>query len=100
MKRLGDFTAILLMAAAFFFTIHTFDAASGSEPDYDGPVQQIIVYDGDNLWNIASRFSSHSSLTIEEAVEWIAITNDLEGALVKPGQTLDVPVGGSGVAME
>ena len=100
MKRLGDIAAIVLMVAAGYFTFQTFDSASGSEPKYDGPVQQVIVYDGDNLWNIANRFSDHTSLTIEEAVEWIVIANELEGALVKPGQTLDVPAGGNGVAME
>ena len=100
MKRLGDLAAIVLMVAAGYFTFHTFDSASGSEPQYDGPVQQVIVYDGDNLWNIANRFSGHTSLTIEEVVEWIVMANELEGALVKPGQTLDVPAGGNGVAME
>lgn len=99
MKRMENALITLLVFAAMAYVWQTFNEAS-TVPEYEGPVQQVVVTDGDSVWKLADTFSIHSSLTIEESVDWIVHHNELNGSTVLPGQAVNVPVGVTEVAME
>lgn len=99
MKRMESIMIMLLVFGAVFYVWQTFDEAK-HVPDYDGPVQQVVVTEGDSIWKLAEQSDLSSHLTVEERVEWMLYHNDIEGATVMPGQAIQVPAGSAGVAME
>ena len=75
---------ILLVAVAVLLLWALFAGDTGAS----GPERQYRVKPGDTLWSIAERTSGGDP---REAVWKIRERNDLESALIVPGQTLVLP---------
>ncbi|AOM83100.1 cell division suppressor protein YneA [Salisediminibacterium beveridgei] len=99
MKRMESIMIMVMVFAAMFYVWQTFEEAK-HVPEYKGPVQQVVVSEGDSIWKIAEQSNGSSPLTLEESVEWMLHHNHIEDATVMPGQAIQVPAGGTGVAME
>ncbi len=53
--------------------------------------EEIIVRPGETLWDIASR-NCHGKMNVSEFIYYISEINNLEGATLVSGQSLNVPV--------
>ncbi len=88
---------VQLIAVAFvFFTLvsliqnalHASRAAAIIEA---APLEQVVVSEGDSLWNIAAD-SSQGKMDVSEFVYHIKQINELESSSLKVGQVLSVPI--------
>lgn len=52
---------------------------------------EVVVQDGDTLWQIARRYGD-PDMDTRKMVDLIRTINDLPSAVVRPGQVLKVPV--------
>jgi gas vesicle protein len=75
---------ILSMANLVFASI------SGSPRETKGI--EVVVEEGDTLWNIADRYNEQAGMSIRELLFYIQKTNELEGAIVHPGERIIVPM--------
>lgn len=67
--------------------------AWGEKAAGDGPVPtvEVRVKPGDTLWSLARRHADHS-IDVRELISDIRRINQLEDAMIHPGQTLKIPV--------
>lgn len=89
MKSLNSLLLVLLAACAgIFLWMHGVDAA------YSRTRLEMVVEDGDTLWSIAARWRPEDDprLVIRE----IMALNDLDDAMLRPGQRLIVPAAAAG----
>lgn len=52
----------------------------------------IKVQEGDSLWSIAAEYAP-AHIATYDAVQQIALANELDGSTIHPGQILEVPAG-------
>lgn len=83
---------VAVLCAASLLT-DSLTAAARTQTLASLPEQEVIVQEGDSLWNIACS-SGVDGVPIQSVVLWIEERNALSGALLVPGQRLVVPVGG------
>jgi gas vesicle protein len=75
---------ILSMANLVFASI------SGGSKEMKGI--EVVVEEGDTLWNIADRYNEQADMSIRELLFYIQKTNELKGAIVHPGERIIVPM--------
>lgn len=75
----------LLLVVAMTFTV----SFALEEPEKPDRYSLHYVRPGDTLWGIAQQYLPGMDPRI--AIEWISETNGLEGAVIKPGDVLNVP---------
>ncbi|MTH51824.1 LysM peptidoglycan-binding domain-containing protein [Bacillus mangrovi] len=66
-------------------------AGAGSSKAMDG-YAKIEIREGDNLWDLATALKDKHSLTQMEFVEWVGQENSLNSIVLKPGDTVYIPV--------
>lgn len=94
-RRIHKLIVILLVAAAFCFgffgrTLFEAYAEEESAKEYNRYYTSIQLEPGDNLWNIASRYSQGSGYTVSEYVEELKRMNGLKDGHVHSGEYLTV----------
>lgn len=52
---------------------------------------KVVVYPGDTLWNIAIKHSSENT-DVRKMVYYIRKANNLDTAIIQPGQELIIPL--------
>lgn len=80
------FISILLISILVFASMTTLNAYSKDIPQFD----YISVKEGDTLWSIASNYSDHKE--IREVIYEITDINNLENALIYPGDKIKIPL--------
>lgn len=100
MKKLKQFTdgSLVLLIAAAGLTGWTMFSDHDQETHY--PSEERIVVKGDSIWSIAENVSGNIDLQLEETVHWMKNENELEGEVIHPGQTIQVPAEWNGVASD
>lgn len=88
----GGILIVAVLCVASLLT-DSLTAAARTQTLANLPEQEVIVQEGDSLWDIA-RSSGVDGVPIQSVVSWIEERNALSGALLVPGQRLVVPVGG------
>jgi LysM repeat protein len=53
--------------------------------------KKVVVYPGDTLWSIASEHNENNS-DIRKIIHKIRIANNLDSAIIMPGQELVIPL--------
>lgn len=64
-------------------------AGQASEPDMPDRYSLHLVRPGDTLWSISRQYMPDTDPRL--GVEWISRANGLEGAIIQPGDVLNVP---------
>ncbi len=86
---------ILLMVLALIITgINSIlpDNANASEVLDQRPMTQVIVKDGDNLWQLSKEYQPNYKGDIRKAIYEIKKINGLKGSELQPGQILLIPM--------
>ncbi|USG68050.1 LysM peptidoglycan-binding domain-containing protein [Brevibacillus ruminantium] len=90
--------AILFFAAftLFFYTLTELVFASGEKPvpsvQHIQAVKEVTVQPGDSLWKLAVDHRSDEGMDVRDLVNEIKSWNKLDGAIIYPGQTLQIPI--------
>nr|WP_151680707.1 LysM peptidoglycan-binding domain-containing protein [Weizmannia acidilactici] len=59
--------------------------------------REIVVGEGQTLWNIADRYAKAGSMNREEFIRWVEAHNDIDGNMIKAGEKIVIPVEKNGV---
>ena len=88
MKKFKRFTFLLILSVSIllFTFMATLNAYSKDIPQFD----YINVKEGDTLWSIASGYSEKTE--IRELIYIISKENNIQDALIYPGDTIRVPL--------
>lgn len=62
-----------------------------SDEDTSG-YQEIVVNEGQSLWEIANLYADNHSLSSQEFIEWVSKKNQLNEDNIKAGEKLIIPV--------
>lgn len=82
---------IFLVAFAFFFYILSgFVFASEGVPEVQ--LKEVTVQPGDSLWKLAVRYQEKAGMDVQELIDLMKEINDLDSAIIYPGQNLHIPV--------
>ncbi|QQE76249.1 LysM peptidoglycan-binding domain-containing protein [Brevibacillus composti] len=90
--------AILFFAAftLFFYTLTELVFASEENDQHAvqevQPVVEVTVQPGDSLWTIAVAYQGDSTKDVRDLVYQIQKWNKLDGAIIHPGQTIEIPL--------
>lgn len=79
---------MLVLATAVLAVFLLLTSAGAGEPDQ--PTATHVVKAGETLWAIADSFAPEGS-DLRRAVDAIIELNQLDGATIHPGQTLQIP---------
>lgn len=53
---------------------------------------EVTVQEGDSLWTIAEELSEDHNMSTKDLVEWVSEKNNLASDIIKPGDSLIIPV--------
>lgn len=53
---------------------------------------EVTVQPGDSLWTIAVAYQGDSTKDVRDLVYQIQKWNNLDGAIIHPGQTIEIPL--------
>jgi LysM repeat protein len=53
---------------------------------------EVVVHDGDTLWNIAGKYHKQSGMSVQETLFYIQQANHLKSAVIHAGDKLLVPL--------
>ncbi|MZQ75637.1 MAG: LysM peptidoglycan-binding domain-containing protein [Peptoclostridium sp.] len=87
MKRMLVYIILLLSLTVNVFNIF----AQGKQDIGDIEIRQIVVMEGDTLWDIAQKNMSEDT-DIRDYICQIQELNDMDGANLIPGETIMVPL--------
>jgi len=87
-RRLSPVEVFTLILIAALLLVGLF--ASRQRAEYSGATQSLQIEAGDTLWSIAETHPVEG-LTTAQVVDTIASVNHLDGDVVAPGQTIEVP---------
>ena len=82
MKRI---TALIVLLLAFCWIV----AGQAREPEPPERYSLHLVQPGDTLWSISRQYMPDTDPRL--GVEWISQANGLQGAIIRPGDILNVP---------
>lgn len=78
---------LILLISALLIFVFQFESISSSEPN----MIEVKVVEGDNLWKIADRYYE-DSIDLRKKIYKIKKINELESAMLKPGQKITIPI--------
>jgi hypothetical protein len=81
---------ILSIVIILIFTLYNLNAFSLNKEDYNNYIE-ILVKDGDTIWNIAEKYNSNGN-DLRQLVYDISKINDVEDSVIIPGQKIIVPL--------
>ncbi len=53
---------------------------------------EVQVKEGDSLWKIADEYKEYDNMSHPEFVKWVQERNNLQSLVVKPGETIVIPI--------
>src|SRR6056297_1283625 len=77
---------ILSLVIILIFTLYNLNAFSLNKEDYNNYIE-ILVKDGDTIWNIAEKYNSDGN-DLRQLVYDISKINDVEDSVIVPGQKI------------
>ncbi|MDW7667581.1 MAG: LysM peptidoglycan-binding domain-containing protein [Bacillota bacterium] len=80
---------ILSLVIILIFTLYNFTAFSINKEEHQ--YIEILVHDGDTIWDIAQEYYDGAK-DIRRIVHDILNVNGIEGAMIKPGDKILIPV--------
>lgn len=85
-KGLKDYSYVILFVLVLSFAFYLLPSALASEEIYaENP---IIVKSGDTLWKISEKHHKDVGMSIQDYLSKIQSLNQLESAIIYPGQEL------------
>ena len=78
---------LILLISALLIFVFQFESISSSEPN----MIEVKVVEGDNLWKIADRYYE-DNIDLRKKIYKIKKINELESAMLKPGQKITIPI--------
>jgi len=89
MKNLS-FAYIVSLFVVFLLGIFAL-SYSGEKQDLSNYIE-VTVQKGDSIWKIAEKYEEYYGLDKMEFIKWVEKKNNLINLVVKPGDTIVVPV--------
>lgn len=89
MKKLS-FAYIVSFFVVFVLGIYAL-SYSGEKQDLSNYIE-VTVQQGESLWEIAGKFEDDYGVDKIEFIKWVEEKNNLKNLVVKPGDTVVVPV--------
>ena len=86
------FIFITLCIMILIFAGYTLIGASDAEAASVRTYAQVVVQDGDNLWNIAEAYNQDANIDIRRVIYEIYDINEIDAADIQPGDVIFVPV--------
>lgn len=80
------FSFFVVLAACVLALSYT-----GEKEKLDG-YMRVVIQEGDSLWEIADQYKDYDHLSHSDFVQWVQEKNDLQTLVVKPGETIVIPV--------
>ncbi|WP_338754161.1 LysM peptidoglycan-binding domain-containing protein [Bacillus sp. FJAT-52991] len=53
---------------------------------------EVVVQEGDSLWTIAEKYHNINGMKQEDFIIWVQTENELNTAMIQPGDVLVIPV--------
>ncbi|WCK52378.1 LysM peptidoglycan-binding domain-containing protein [Aneurinibacillus sp. Ricciae_BoGa-3] len=53
---------------------------------------EVVVHNGDTLWNIADKYHTQAGTSVQETLFYIQQANHLKSAVIHPGDKLLIPL--------
>jgi nucleoid-associated protein YgaU len=82
---------IFLLAFSLFFYLLT-ELVFAYEPVTQQTYKEVTVQPGDSLWKLAVRNQEAAGMEVSELVEAIMQANELDNAIIYPGQNIKIPL--------
>jgi LysM repeat protein len=86
-KKLGKALLIVLIISVILIPVTGYKVKGNNTVKYT----KVIVYPGDTLWSIASNHNESNS-DIRKIIHKIRTANNLDTAVIMPGQELVIPL--------
>jgi LysM repeat protein len=86
-KKLGKALLIVLIISVILIPVTGYKVKGNNTVKY----AKVIVYPGDTLWSIASNHNESNS-DIRKIIHKIRTANNLDTAVIMPGQELVIPL--------
>lgn len=80
--------SIMIMAFAGYSLIGAGHADAAAVHTY----KQVVIHDGDNLWDIVEKYNPDVHKSTREIIYEICETNDIEADEIQPGDMIFVPI--------
>ena len=80
--------SIMILIFAGYSVIGISDAEAASVRSY----AQVVIQDGDNLWNLVERYNPDARIDIRDTIYEICEINDIEAGDIRPGDVIFIPV--------
>ena len=78
----------MIMAFAGYSIIGAGNADAAAVRTY----KQVVIHEGDNIWDIAEKYNPDASKSTRSIVSEICETNDIDISDVQPGDMIFVPI--------
>ena len=86
------FIFIIISMMIIIFAGYTIIGAGNAEAAAVKTNEQVVIHEGDNLWDIAEKYNPDSRKSIKSIRYEICETNDIDINDVQPGDMIFVPV--------
>lgn len=88
---LFGFTMLLLLFTSIFHIVSDINWINTAEASVSSENIQVVVEPGDTLWSLADSYNEKYEVGIQEMIDMLQEENNLEGALLYPGQVIKIP---------
>ena len=80
--------SIMIVIFAGYSMIGISDAEAAAVRSY----KQVVIQDGDNLWNLIESYNPGSNIDVRNAIYDVYEINDISESDVRPGETIFIPI--------
>ena len=91
LKNKRDYSVFFFIFSSVLF-IGAFINATELSAEMEVTTIEWTVNEGETLWSIANNMNEDENTPIQELVYWIKDLNNIEGNVIFPGQSLNIPV--------
>lgn len=80
--------SIMVVILAGYSIMGISDADAAAVRSY----KQVIIQDGDNLWNLIESYNPGAGIDVRNAIYDVYEINDISACDIKPGETIFIPI--------
>ena len=86
------FIFVVISMMIIIFTAYSIMGISEADAAAVRSYKQVVIQDGDNLWNLIESYNPGAGVDIRNAVYDVYEINDITESDIRPGETIFIPV--------